>query len=179
MRAPALAIIGALALFGACSQGGGGGPAPVESPLRAGAGAPDAGASLTSQEQAAPPAESGVPGQAANLIPPPPEHPLQVGSQDAREDMYCSALIYAENPDVSDALAPVDEALLRKAQALGFIIGESGINKLVAQKAIHATHARILADAYAAEVEKDLRAKKLRLSLEACNKRAEAIPAAE
>jgi hypothetical protein len=115
--------------------------------------------------------------QAANGPPPPPADPLAVGSQGAKDDMYCSALIYAENPDVSDALAPVDEALLRKAQTLGFVIGESGINKLVAEKAIHATHARVVAEAYAAQVAKD--GDKPRIPLDDCNKRAAAVPIPE
>ena len=99
--------------------------------------------------------------------------------QQARDELYCSALIYAENPDLSDALAPVDEAQLRKRQALGFIIGESGINRLVTEKAIHATQARTIADAYAAQVDKDLKAKAPRISLDACNTRARAIPMPE
>lgn len=115
--------------------------------------------------------------QAANGPPPPPADPLAVGSQGAKDDMYCSALIYAENPDVSDALAPVDEALLRKAQTLGFVIGESGINKLVGEKAIHATHARAVAEAYAGQVAKD--GDKPRISLDECNKRAAAVPIPE
>ena len=102
-----------------------------------------------------------------------------LGSQEAKDDLYCSAMIYIENPDVSDALAPVDEALLRKAQTLGFLIGEAGINKIVAEKAAHATHARIISDAYAAQVEKDIKAKKPRISLDECNKRATALPIPE
>jgi hypothetical protein len=93
--------------------------------------------------------------------------------------MYCSSLIYDANPDVSDALAPVDEALLRKAQALGFIIGEAGINKLVEEKAAHATHARAIGDAYTAQVEKDMKANTPRISLEECNRRAAALPRPE
>lgn len=112
-------------------------------------------------------------------IPPLPADLLAVGSQEARDDLYCSALIYAENPDLSDALAPVDEALLRKAQTLGFIIGEAGINKLVEAGAVHATHARAVSDAYAAQVEKDMRAKTVRISLDDCNKRARAVPIPE
>jgi hypothetical protein len=133
-------------------------------------------AQLTAQEQTtpAPAADPLPPG-----IPPPPVDLLAVGSQEARDDLYCSALIYAENPDLSDALAPVDEALLRKAQALGFIIGEAGINKLVEANAVHATHARAVADAYAAQVEKDMRAHATRLSLDACNARARAVPMPE
>lgn len=112
-------------------------------------------------------------------IPPLPADLLAVGSQEGRDALYCSALIYHENPDLSDALAPVDEALLRKAQALGFIIGEFGINKLVSEKAVHATQARAVSDAYAAQVEKDLKAKTPRISLDDCNKRAAAIPMPE
>jgi hypothetical protein len=111
--------------------------------------------------------------------PPPPADPLAAGSQDAKDDLYCSALIYAENPSPPNALNPIDEAILRKAQALGFIIGESGINRLVAEKAAHATHGALIADAYAEQVAKDLAAKKPRLSLEACNARAEALPVPE
>ena len=113
------------------------------------------------------------------VIPPPPADPLAVGSQGAKDDLYCSALIYIENPDVSDALAPVDEALLRKAQTLGFLIGEAGINKLVGEKAAHATHARLISDAYTEQVAKDLKAKKPRISLDDCNARAAALPIPE
>jgi hypothetical protein len=136
--------------------------------------APTVATQLTAQEQ---PAASGP--QLPPGVPPLPADLLAVGPEDARDDLYCSALIYAENPDLSDALAPVDEALLRKAQALGFIIGEAGINKLVAAKAVHATQARAVSDAYAAAVEKDLRAKKVRISLADCNKRAAAVPMPE
>jgi hypothetical protein len=112
-------------------------------------------------------------------VPPLPQDLMAAGSQQARDELYCSALIYAENPDLSDALAPVDEAQLRKRQALGFIIGESGINRMVTEKAIHATHARAIADAYAAQVDKDLKANAPRIALEECNTRARAIPMPE
>lgn len=121
--------------------------------------------------------------QVANELPaaapPLPADLLAVGSQQARDELYCQALIYAENPDVSDALAPVDEAQLRKRQALGFIIGEAGINRMVAEKAVHATHARAIADAYAAQVDKDLKANTPRITLDDCNARARAIPMPE
>jgi hypothetical protein len=112
-------------------------------------------------------------------VPPLAPDLLAIGSQDARDDLYCAAVIYDANPDVSDALAPVDEALLRKAQMLGFIVGESGINKLMNEQAAHATHARAIADAYAVQVEKDSRANTLRISNDDCVKRAQAIPVPE
>lgn len=146
---------GLMALAGACS-----GPPPEQ---------------VTDAKLAGPAPEA----PQARVIPPAPADPLAVGSQDAKDDLYCSALIYVENPDVSDALAPVDEALLRKAQTLGFLIGEAGINKLVAEKAAHATHARLISDAYTEQVAKDLKAKKLRISLDDCNARAAALPMPE
>jgi hypothetical protein len=108
--------------------------------------------------------------------PPLPPDLMAAGSQEARDDLYCSAMIYNANPDVSDALAPVDEALLRKAQMMGFVIGESGINRLMAEKAAHATHARAIAEAYAAQVDKDVRANTPRISLDDCMARAHAVP---
>jgi len=123
-----------------------------------------------------------APPSASNLtpgVPPLPADLMGVGSQQAREELYCSALIYAENPDLSDALAPVDEAQLRKRQALGFIIGESSINRMVTEKAIHATQARAISDAYASQVDKDLKANAPRISLDDCNTRARAIPMPE
>jgi hypothetical protein len=69
---------------------------------------PPAAATLAAAEPAPPaPAADLPPG-----VPPLPADLLAVGSQQARDELYCSALIYAENPDVSDALAPVDEAQL-------------------------------------------------------------------
>lgn len=115
--------------------------------------------------------------QAAPTVPPaPPADPLAVGSKEARDDLYCSAMIYEENPSPPNALNPIDEAILRKAQMLGFIIGEAGINKLVEEKAAHATHAALISDAYAEQVAKDVAAKKPRISLDECNTRAKALP---
>lgn len=127
------------------------------------------------QQEVAPPSANPLPPGA----PPLPADLLAVGSQAARDNLYCSALIYDANPDVSDALAPVDEALLRKAQALGFIIGEAGINMLVEEKAAHATHARAISDAYTVQVIKDVKAGTPRIALEECNRRAAAIPMPE
>jgi hypothetical protein len=131
----------------------------------------------TQTAEAAPPAkpEASVP----VTPPPPPADPLAVGSQDAKDDLYCAGVIYAANPSPPSALNPTDEAVLRKAQALGIILGESGINKLVIQKAAHATHGALIADAYAVQAAKDLAAGKPRISLDDCNARAKALPVIE
>jgi hypothetical protein len=108
--------------------------------------------------------------------PPPPADPLAVGSQDAKDDLYCAGLIFAANPSPEGALNPTDEAVLRKAQALGIVLAESGINKIVEQKAAHATHGALIADAYTDQGAKDLAAKKPRIPLETCYDRAKAMP---
>jgi hypothetical protein len=108
--------------------------------------------------------------------PPPPADPLSVGSQDAKDDLYCAGVIYIENPSPDGALNPTDEAVLRKAQALGIELAESGINKIVIQKAAHATHGALIADAYIDQAELDLKAKKPRIALADCYARARALP---
>jgi len=127
--------------------------------------------------EAAPPAKPAT--SAPITPPPPPADPLAVGSQDAKDDLYCAGIIYAANPSPPSALNPTDEAVLRKAQALGIILGESGINKLVIQKAAHATHGALIADAYAVQAARDLAAGKPRISLDDCNARAKALPVIE
>jgi hypothetical protein len=116
------------------------------------------------------------PASAAPALPPLPTDPLAVGSQDAKDDLYCAAIIFVSNPSPPSALNPVDEAQLRKAQMLGIVLAESGINKLVTQKAAHATHGGLISDAYTAQAGKDLAAKSPRISLEDCNARARALP---
>jgi hypothetical protein len=125
----------------------------------------------------APPAEQAA--SAPITPPPPPADPLAVGSQDAKDDLYCAGIIFAANPSPPSALNPTDEAILRKAQALGIAVGESGINKLVVEKAAHATHGALIADAYAVLAANDLDAGKARISLDDCNARAKALPVIE
>lgn len=164
-RNPGLALAAFLAL-GACS-----GCSQVDAPTVA----PPTPIAIEAPPATAPVAAYQLPPGA----PPLPPDLLAAGSQEARDDLYCSAMIYNANPDVSDALAPVDEALLRKAQMMGFVIGESGINRLMAEKAAHATHARAIAEAYAARVEADLKANTPRISLDDCMARAHAVPVSQ
>jgi hypothetical protein len=127
--------------------------------------------------EAAPPAEQAA--SAPITPPPPPADPLAVGSQDAKDDLYCAGIIFAANPSPPSALNPTDEAVLRKAQALGIVLAESGINKLVVEKAAHATHGGMISDAYAVRAANDLEAGKPRITLDDCNTRAKAIPVPE
>ncbi len=121
-------------------------------------------------------AQSAPPAAAPVQPPPPPADPLAVGSQDAKDDLYCAGIVFIENPSPPGALNPTDEAVLRKAQALGIALAESGINKLVAEKAVHATHSSMVADAYTDQAERDLMAKAPRIKPDACYARANALP---
>jgi hypothetical protein len=134
---------------------------------------PSPAADGAAAEATAPPA---APAEAPITPPPPPADPLAVGSQDAKDDLYCAGIIFAANPSPPNALNPTDEAVLRKAQAFGIVLAESGINKLVAEKAVHATHSAFVSDAYAQQAAKDLEAGKPRISLDDCNARAKAVP---
>jgi hypothetical protein len=134
-------------------------------------------ASTDRAAEAAPPADKAA--SAPITPPPPPSDPLAVGSQEAKDDLYCAGIIFAENPSPPSALNPTDEAVLRKAQALGIILAESGINRLVAEKAAHATHGALISDAYASLGAKDLKTGKPRISLDDCYARAKAMPVIE
>lgn len=159
---PALPVLACMLVLCACGSSQVGSEA---GPLQG-----EAAAAAPPAPEASAPAE-GVPLPAGDL--------LALGSVGARDDLYCSAVIYNANPEVSDALAPVDEALLRKAQMMGFIIGEAGINRLISEGAAHATHARAIAEAYAVQVARDARSGSLRLSADTCLARAQAIPVPE
>jgi hypothetical protein len=121
-------------------------------------------------------AAEALPAEAPIQPPPPPADPLAVGSQDAKDDLYCAGIIFAANPSPDGALNPTDEAVLRRQQAFGIVLAESGINKLVAEKAAHATHGAIISEAYTDRAAKDLAAKKPRIPLETCYERAKATP---
>ena len=129
------------------------------------------------EKPAAPGATAEAPPAEAPIVPPPPPaDPLAVGSQDAKDDLYCAGVIFAANPSPDSALNPTDEAVLRKAQALGIMLAEAGINKLVVEKAAHATHGALVSDAYAVAAAKDFDANTPRISLDDCNARAKALP---
>ena len=135
-------------------------------------------ASTERAAEAAPPAGQTA-ASAPITLPSPPADPLAVGTQEAKDDLYCAGLIFADNPSPPSALNPTDEAVLRKAQALGIVLAESGINRLVTEKAAHATHGALISDAYASLAAKDLKAGKPRISLDDCVARAKAMPVIE
>lgn len=120
---------------------------------------------------AAPPA---APAQA--VAPPPPiAEPLTIGSQDAKDDLYCAGVIFASNPESIDAVIPVEAARIMQAQNLAVTLSLAGTGKLIDQGVALAPQTGAVADAWADKAAEDFDARKPRISLEACTKRAEAV----
>jgi hypothetical protein len=111
--------------------------------------------------------------------PPPPSNPLSIGSQDAKDDLYCGGLILAAYPVPTSAMSPTDEARLIKNQNLGVSLADTGIDKLIAEGMAHATHAGAISEAYTTIAAADLEANTPRISMEECIRRGEALPPVE
>jgi hypothetical protein len=122
--------------------------------------------------QAAPPA---TPTDAPSTPPPPIADPLAIGSQAAKDDLYCSAVIFATFAP-GQTLSPTEEAVRMRNEGMGMVIANAGADKLMAEGVARVTQLGAIADAYSDQVDKDAKAKKLRLKLDECMKRAEAIP---
>ncbi len=108
--------------------------------------------------------------------PPPPADPLAVGPQEAKDMLYCAALIFAAHPQPASAQSPIEEARRMKAENLALAIGDEGVNALVLGKYVHATHAGVLFDAYARQAAIDMQAGAPRIPVDDCLARAEALP---
>jgi hypothetical protein len=113
---------------------------------------------------------------APDTPPPPLANPLAAGSQGARDDLYCSSIIFDRYSATGDALSPTEEAVRMKNEAMGMTIAQAGADKLMAEGAARVTQLGAISDAYADQAAKDLKAGKPRLTLEACMKRAMALP---
>ncbi|MBU6319911.1 MAG: hypothetical protein KGS00_09670 [Alphaproteobacteria bacterium] len=111
--------------------------------------------------------------------PPPPSDPLSIGSQSAKDDLYCGGLILAAYPVPTSAMSPTDEARLIKNQNLGVSLADTGIDKLIAEGVAHATHAGVISEAYTTVAAADLEAGVSRISMDDCIRRGEAIPPIE
>lgn len=100
---------------------------------------------------------------------------LAVGSDGAKDDLYCSGLIFAAHRASADTLS--DEAQKRRAHVIG--LASAGVEKLIAAKAAGATETGAIADAHAAKAAEDFAAGTPRITLEACQQRAAALPQAQ
>ena len=116
------------------------------------------------------------PTQAPSPPPPPIAKPLLIGSQDAKDDLYCSAVIFNRYAPTGDALSPTEEAIRMRNEGMGMIIAQQGADKLMAEGVARVTQLGDISDAYSDKTAKDMRAGQPRISLETCMKRAEAVP---
>jgi uncharacterized lipoprotein YajG len=116
------------------------------------------------------------PAQVADAAPRTLANALDIGSQDARDDLYCSGVIFFRYAPTSDALSPTDEAIRMRNEGMGMVIAQHGADKLMAQGVARVTQLGELSDAYAERTARDMRAGKPRIGLDACMKRAEAVP---
>ena len=101
---------------------------------------------------------------------------LDIGSQDAKDDLYCSGVIFNRYAPTSDALSPTEEAIRMRNQGVGMIIAQHGADMLMAEGVARVTQLGEIADAYGEKTAKDIRAGNTRIGLESCIKRAEALP---
>ncbi|MEZ6029850.1 MAG: hypothetical protein R3C46_08865 [Hyphomonadaceae bacterium] len=98
---------------------------------------------------------------------------LVLGSQDARDDLYCDGGLNAEFDDVVETAHPDDAAaLLNGAQRLR----GAGLAKLKAEGASEGEDWAFFTSAYAEQTQADYAAGKLRLSVATCKARANALP---
>ncbi|HVY89938.1 MAG TPA: hypothetical protein VG942_13795 [Hyphomonadaceae bacterium] len=104
---------------------------------------------------------------------PPPEKPLEVGSQDARDDLYCSGIVFETQlagmgGDIAENQKRID--------AYG-ALAEGGRAKLIAEKAVTESNAVVVGNAWARKAKEDYEAKALRIPLAECLKRPAALKA--
>jgi hypothetical protein len=100
---------------------------------------------------------------------------LAVGSNDAKDDLYCSGLIFAAHRASADTLS--EEAQKRRAHVVA--LASAGVEKLIAAKAAGASETAAIADAHAAKAAEDFAAGTPRITLEVCQERAAALPQAQ
>lgn len=133
-------------------------------------------------ETAAPsPAGGTLPGTAETLPaapeePPVIDQPLEVGSQEARDHLYCAGLLEAANPVPEEALNPADEGRIFKARMQGMSLRLVGSSMLVEEKVALDSQVDRIANAWAEIGIRDLENGDPKISLEECGERADALP---
>lgn len=102
--------------------------------------------------------------------PPVPSDPTSVGSGEAKDDLYCGGAIYAAHRASSD---PADTKEKRRVLMVP-ALASAGADKLIKEGVASRETTAQFADAHTDRAMKDYAAGKLRISLAACEARAEA-----
>lgn len=101
---------------------------------------------------------------------PVPEKPLEVGSQEAKDILYCSGVISAENkakPDGPDAIRRLTAALA---------LANAGRRQLESEGAVQGFGAIAVDSAWGDKAAEDYKAGKLAIPVKDCMKKADALP---
>jgi hypothetical protein len=123
-----------------------------------------------------------APAQAAPAVTPveapapqPVADPLSAGSQSAKDDLYCAGVILAAHPQPLESVVPVESAIIMRAENRALALSIAGTGKLIDEKITTAPQAGVFADAHAEVAVKDSIARKTRIPLEDCEKRADKL----
>lgn len=102
------------------------------------------------------------------------EDPLTVGSDAAKDDLYCSGVIFIAHKATGDISSP--EAQTRRDAVIA--LAEAGVAKLIAEGSATKDTTASIADAQADLAEADSKGGTPRISLADCNARAAALKSA-
>lgn len=93
--------------------------------------------------------------------------PLLIGSGDARDDLYCSGLLFAAHQASGDVFS--DEAQRQRDRVIA--LSDAGVAKLIAEGVANASQTGAIANAHADLAAADLAAGMPRISIEECEVR--------
>lgn len=96
--------------------------------------------------------------------------PLGIGSDDAKDDLYCSGLLLAVHGSLQDR----ESAEAQQLRDRGVTLADRGTSKLVAAGAADASHAGPIAEAHSARASTDYGNGTPRIPLVDCEARADA-----
>jgi hypothetical protein len=102
------------------------------------------------------------------------EDPLTIGSDDAKDDLYCSGIIFTAHKATGDIASPAAQSRRDAVIALA----DAGVAKLIAEGAATKDTTASVADAQANLAETDSKAATPRISLADCTARADVLKAA-
>lgn len=108
--------------------------------------------------------------------PAPIDQPLEVGSQEARDHLYCAALLEAANPVPDQALIPAEEGRLFKARMDAMALRLVGSSMLIEEGTVADSQIDRVANAWGEIGMRDIANGDLKISLEECAERADALP---
>lgn len=98
---------------------------------------------------------------------------LALGSQDARDDLYCSGLIFAVHRTNGELMSSQADA--NRDQVIK--LAEAGVAKLIAEGVATSDQTGKIADAHTDKADADFDAGSPRIAIDDCRKRADALPA--